>query len=50
MLKTLSPNPKLIIEVLSPSTEAHDRGLKFAEYRTIAKLRLVDIYGNLSVA
>lgn len=31
-------NPKLIIEVLSPSTEAHDRGLKFAEYRRIASL------------
>jgi Uma2 family endonuclease len=34
---TLS-NPKLIVEVLSPSTEAHDRGLKFAEYRTIPTL------------
>jgi Uma2 family endonuclease len=28
-------NPKLIVEVLSKSTEAHDRGLKFAQYRTI---------------
>jgi len=31
-------NPTLIIEVLSPSTEAYDRGRKFAHYRTIASL------------
>jgi Uma2 family endonuclease len=31
-------NPTLIIEVLSPSTEAYDRGKKFAHYRTIASL------------
>lgn len=28
-------NPTLIIEVLSPSTEAYDRGKKFEHYRTI---------------
>jgi Uma2 family endonuclease len=28
-------NPKLIVEVLSPSTEAYDRGDKFAQYQTI---------------
>jgi Uma2 family endonuclease len=28
-------NPKVLIEILSPSTEAHDRGLKFSEYRKI---------------
>jgi Uma2 family endonuclease len=28
-------NPNLIVEVLSPSTEAYDRGLKFEHYRTI---------------
>jgi Uma2 family endonuclease len=28
-------NPKLIVEVLSKSTEAHDRGFKFAQYRMI---------------
>jgi Uma2 family endonuclease len=28
-------NPKLIVEVLSPSTEAYDRGKKFESYRTI---------------
>jgi Uma2 family endonuclease len=29
-------NPLLIVEVLSPSTEAYDRGKKFELYRTIA--------------
>ena len=29
-------NPTLLIEVLSPSTEAYDRGGKFAHYRKIA--------------
>jgi Uma2 family endonuclease len=32
-------NPTLIVEVLSPSTEAYDRGKKFAHYRRIASLR-----------
>jgi Uma2 family endonuclease len=32
-------NPSVLIEVLSPSTEAYDRGAKFAHYRTIAALR-----------
>jgi Uma2 family endonuclease len=31
-------NPALIVEVLSPSTEACDRGDKFAHYRTLASL------------
>ena len=31
-------NPTVIIEVLSPSTEAHDRGFKFAQYRKIDSL------------
>lgn len=39
-LDTLT-NPTLLIEVLSPSTERHDRGLKFAYYRTIPSLREV---------
>ena len=30
--------PKLIVEVLSPSTAAYDRGEKFARYRSIAAL------------
>jgi Uma2 family endonuclease len=32
-------NPVLICEVLSPSTEAYDRGFKFAQYRTISLLK-----------
>lgn len=30
--------PKLIIEVLSPSTAAYDRGLKFSHYRSLPSL------------
>lgn len=32
-------NPTLIVEVLSKSTEAHDRGFKFAQYRKLDSLR-----------
>lgn len=32
-------NPTVIIEVLSPSTEAYDRGTKFAHYRELPSLR-----------
>lgn len=32
-------NPSLVVEVLSPSTEAHDRGFKFAQYRMIEALQ-----------
>jgi Uma2 family endonuclease len=32
-------NPTLIVEVLSPSTEAYDRGFKFAQYRTLEPLQ-----------
>jgi Uma2 family endonuclease len=32
-------NPTLIVEVLSPSTEAYDRGEKFADYRRLASLK-----------
>jgi Uma2 family endonuclease len=32
-------NPTVIIEVLSPTTEAYDRTEKFARYRTISSLR-----------
>jgi Uma2 family endonuclease len=34
-------NPTLIVEVLSPSTEAYDRGRKFGHYRTIETLQEV---------
>ena len=32
-------NPDLVIEVLSPSTEAFDRGAKFEAYRTVESLK-----------
>ena len=32
-------NPQVIVEVLSPSTEAYDRGAKFRHYRSIESLR-----------
>ena len=38
--------PKLIVEVLSPSTAAYDRGLKFSHYRNLSSLQeyvLVDL-------
>ena len=38
--------PRLIVEVLSPTTAAYDRGLKFGHYRTLASLEeylLVDL-------
>ncbi len=34
-----TPNPIVIIEVLSPTTEAHDRGLKLVSYRHIPSVR-----------
>ena len=32
-------NPTIIIEILSPSTERYDRGVKFQNYRTIETLK-----------
>jgi Uma2 family endonuclease len=32
-------NPTLVVEVLSPSTEAYDRGAKFAHYRRLESLK-----------
>lgn len=43
MVKT---EPKLIAEVLSPSTAAYDRGVKFSHYRSLASLEeyvLIDL-------
>src|SRR5215469_12943639 len=31
-------NPVLIVELVSPTTEAYDRGFKFAQYRRIESL------------
>lgn len=33
--------PKLIVEVLSPTTAAHDRGVKLADYRKIASVEQI---------
>jgi Uma2 family endonuclease len=32
-------NPTVIVEVISPSTEAYDRGFKFAQYRGVESLQ-----------
>ncbi len=43
--------PKLIIEVLSPSTAAYDRGLKFSHYRGLPSLEeyaLVDLDSRIT--
>jgi Uma2 family endonuclease len=37
--KSSVTNPTLLVEVLSPSTEAYDRGEKFAHYKRIPSLR-----------
>jgi Uma2 family endonuclease len=37
--KDIILNPLIIIEVLSDSTEAYDRGDKFAQYRTLSSLQ-----------
>lgn len=39
-------NPTLIIEVLSDSTEAYDRGLKFFHYQRLASLREYILIGQ----
>ncbi|HEX6112547.1 MAG TPA: Uma2 family endonuclease [Geminicoccaceae bacterium] len=33
--------PRLIVEVLSPSTAAHDRGVKLADYRRLATVEQI---------
>ncbi|WP_367850270.1 Uma2 family endonuclease [Rhodoferax sp. WC2427] len=43
---TFKAEPKLIVEVLSPSTAGFDRGLKFTHYRSLASLQeyvLIDL-------
>ncbi len=41
--------PKLIVEVLSPSTEAYNRGGKFARYRQLSSLSEYVLVGSESV-
>ena len=42
-------NPSVIIEVLSPSTESHDRGTKFFNYQQIASLKEYILINSTSV-
>lgn len=44
--KTAVTNPTVIIEILSDSTEAYDRGEKFAHYRRIPSLREYVLVGQ----
>jgi Uma2 family endonuclease len=37
--KDILLNPTVVVEVLSPSTEAYDRGFKFAQYRQVESLQ-----------
>ncbi|MEB3125181.1 MAG: Uma2 family endonuclease [Synechococcales bacterium] len=41
--------PKLIVEVLSPSTEAYNRGGKFARYRQLSSLSEYVLVGSESI-
>jgi Uma2 family endonuclease len=43
-------NPSVLIEVLSPSTEAYDRGTKFEHYRQLETLREYVLVATESVA
>ena len=42
-------NPAVVIEVLSPSTEARDRGEKFAQYRQLESLHVYILISQESV-
>lgn len=42
-------NPIVIVEVLSPSNEAYDRGLKFKHYRTLESLQAYLLVASQSV-
>jgi Uma2 family endonuclease len=35
------PEPRLVVEVLSPSTAAHDRGVKLADYRKVPSVEQI---------
>lgn len=43
------PNPVVLIEVLSPSTAAHDRGTKAAEYRTLPSAQEIVLLATTAV-
>ena len=42
-------NPAVIVEILSPSTEAYDRGEKFARYRRLQSLRAYILVSQVRV-
>ena len=42
--------PKLIVEVLSPGTEAFDSGLKFKEYRSLPSLEEYRLISSTQIA
>jgi Uma2 family endonuclease len=48
--KDVIMNPVIIIEILSPSTEAYDRGSKFALYRSIPSLREYVMISSTSIS
>ncbi|MEM6783825.1 MAG: Uma2 family endonuclease [Bacteroidota bacterium] len=48
--ETTLTNPTLVVEVLSDSTEAYDRGAKFRAYRSIESLRAYVIVEQSSAA
>jgi Uma2 family endonuclease len=41
-------NPTVLLEVLSPSTEAYDRGAKFLQYQTIPSVREIVLVGEIA--
>jgi Uma2 family endonuclease len=41
-------NPTVLIEVLSPSTEAYDRGAKFLQYQKIPSVREIVLVGEFA--
>ncbi len=45
--KNALTNPKVLVEVLSPSTEAYDRGEKWAHYRRIPTLEAYVLIGQV---
>ncbi|MBF0179759.1 MAG: Uma2 family endonuclease [Magnetococcales bacterium] len=43
------PDPLLIVEILSPSTQTHDRGNKVADYRTLPSVREIVLVSSTAV-
>ncbi len=39
--QTLTPEPVLVVEILSPSTESHDRKVKLPDYRAIPSIDFI---------